>query len=171
METDPGARTGGIEPDASNMAAAVDGLRQLQGVQATLAGTRKISENALDSIYGVARQLYVNGHHAEALKSFELLCLYEHDNVRNWHALGVCRQVTGDYGGAAAALTFAVDQFDDTAPGLRLALAECLILCGARAAAGNVLREIVANDDTLNESERGTVKLLESRLNEGVHHG
>ncbi|MDE0365569.1 MAG: hypothetical protein OXP09_08340 [Gammaproteobacteria bacterium] len=148
------------------MAAAVDGLRRLQGVQGTLAGARKISESALDSFYGVARELYANGHYAEALQSFELLCLYEHDNVRNWHALGVCRQVTGDYGGAAAALTFAVDQFDDTAPGLRLALAECLILCGALAAAGNVLGEIVANDDTLNERERGKVKLLESRLTE-----
>ena len=166
MEMEPNSRTGGIESDPTGMAAAVAGLRQRLGGQATLARARGISEDALDSVYGVAHELYANGHHAEALKSFELLCLYDHENARNWQALGICRQVTGDYGGAAAALTFAAGQLGDPGPDLRLALAECLIGCGALDAAGNLLAELAGSRGELSEDERGMIKFLNSRLME-----
>ncbi len=166
MEPEPKSQTGGAEPDASSMSAAVNGLNQLLGDEATLAAARGISEEALDSIYGVARKLYANGHHAEALKSFELLCLYDHENARNWHALGICRQVTEDYAGAAAALTVAAGQLGDPGPDLKLSLAECLIGFGALDAAGNVLAELAEGADALSETDLGKVRFLESRLTE-----
>lgn len=166
MEPEPNSQTGGAEPDASSMSAAVNGLKKLLGEEATLAAARGISDEALDSIYGVARELYANGHHAEALKSFELLCLYDHENARNWHALGICRQVTEDYVGAAAALTFAAGQFGDPGADLKLSLVECLIGFGALDAAGNVLAEFSEGDDALSETDLGKVRFLESRLTE-----
>ena len=166
MEPKPNSRTAGAEADASSMSAAVNGLKQLLGGEATLAAARGISEAALDSFYGVARELYANGHHGEALKSLELLCLYDHENARNWHALGILRQVTEDYAGAAAALIFAVDRFGDPGPDLRLSLAECLIGIGALDAAGNVLAELAKGDDALSESDLGKARFLESRLTE-----
>ena len=168
MEAEPDFKTDAAELDASTMSAAVEGLRRTLGDEATLAAARGISEEALDSIYGVARELYANGHRAEALQSFELLCLYDHENARNWHALGICRLVTEDYAGAAVALTFAASQLGDPGPDLRLSLAESLIACGALEVAGNVLAELseAGGDDALSEHERGKVNFLESRLTE-----
>ena len=164
MQPKPNAQTGGAEPGASAMSTAVGGLKQLLGGEATLAAARGISQEALDSIYGVARELYANGHPAQALKTFELLCLYDHESARNWQALGLCRQVTEDYAGAAAALAFAAGQFDDPGPGLKLSLAECLFGAGALDAAGGVLAELAEAGSALSDIEQGKFKFLESRL-------
>ena len=163
QSTEQPART---EPGPPSMSAAVEGLAGLLGGQPTLAAARGITREGLDSVYGLARELHANGHHAEALRSFELLCLYDHENARNWHALGVCRQVTQDYAGAAAALAVALGLLDDPGPGLKLSLAECLIGSGAPDDAGSVLAELAqAGDrDGLDKGERGRARLLESRL-------
>ena len=164
MKPEPNAPQSPADPDARSMSSAVDDLKRLLGNEATLAAARGVSEEALDSIYGAARELYAHGHYAEASKSFELLCLYDHQDARNWHALGICRQVTEDYAGAAAALTFATDQLGHPGAALRLSLAECLIGCIALDAAAGLLGDLT--DATLTDAERGRVKFLESRLTE-----
>lgn len=153
------------QPDATTMATAVNGLKNLLGGELTLAAARGMTEEALDSVYGLARELCANGHHADALKTFELLCLYDHENARNWHALGVCRQLLEDYEGAAAALALAADRLGDPGADLQLSMAECLIGCGALDAAGDALADL-AKGDALNETERGRIRFLESRLTE-----
>ena len=154
-------------PRAPTMSTAVDGLRHLLGGQPTLAAAHGIPDKALDSIYGVGRELYANGHHAEALRSFEMLCLYDHQNARNWQALGVCRQTLQDYSGAAEALAFAIGQ--DAAPdaAVQVHLVECLIAAGALEAAQDALAAL-AQDSALDGPLTGKVRFLQAQIQEGL---
>ena len=95
-------------------------------------------------MYGIARELYVNGQHARAQRSFELLCLYDHENARYWRALGACRELSKDYLGAAAALTFAAAHTARPDRSLRLSLAECLMAAGQLDAAERHLDELLS---------------------------
>lgn len=166
MEAETNSKTGPDRAEVSTPSAAVENLRQLLGDESTLAAARGISEEALDSIYGVARELYANGHHAEALRNLELLCLYDHENARYWHALGICRQVMQDYAGAVTALAFASGQVDEPDPGLQLNLAECLIACGSLDVAEHLLGDLGDDGDALDDEQRGKAGYLESRLTE-----
>lgn len=158
------SETAAAEPTApSSMTTAVGGLRELLDGKPTLAAARGISRDALDSIYGVAHELYANGHHAEALRSFEMLCLYDHENPRHWQALGVCRQVLQDYAGAAEALAFAAGQLDAPDAELQVNLAECLIAAGALDAAADALGGL-AGAPPLDEAHAGRVRVLEDQL-------
>lgn len=162
------ADTSKLDPDvpqASTMSAAVDGLRHLLGGHPTLAAARGIPDTALDSIYGVGRELYASGHHAEALRSFEMLCLYDHQNARNWQALGVCRQTLQDYSGAAEALAFAVGQAAAPDPAVQVNLAECLVAAGAQGPAEGIVTQLVG-DATLAEPWAGKVRFLQAQLEE-----
>ena len=121
------------------MSGALEGLSRLLDGHDTLAAARGISREALDSMYGIAREMYANAHHADALAAFELLCLYDHLDARHWQGLAACRQATRDYAGAAGALAFAVGQTAGPVAELNLQLAECLIADGSPDAAEQVL--------------------------------
>ena len=151
------------QPGAQTMSAAVGGLRQLLDGKPTLAAARGIPQAALDSIYGVGRELYANGHYPEALRSFEMLCLYDHQDARNWRALGVCRETMEDYAGAAEALTFAVGQLADPEPALQVNLVECLLAAGALDAAADNLRAL-GQDGALGEPCAGRVRVLQAQV-------
>ncbi|MCY3622466.1 MAG: hypothetical protein OXH68_12250 [Gammaproteobacteria bacterium] len=151
----------GAEPVAT-MATAVEGLMHLLDGKPTLAAARGIPDAALDSIYGVGRELYANGHHREALPSFEALCLYDHADPRNWQALGLCRQALGDYAGAAEALAFAVGQHDGLDVALQLHLVECLLAAAAFEAAATALLPLAAAD--LDSASAAKVRVLATRL-------
>lgn len=154
-------------PAASSMSAAVDGLRHLLGGQPTLAAAHGIPDTALDSIYGVGRELYANGHLAEALQSFEMLCLYDHQNARNWQALGICRQTLQDYSGAAEALAFAVGQAAVPDSAAQVHLVECLIAAGALEAAEDALLAL-AEDGALDEPLTGKIRFLQAQIQGGL---
>ncbi len=156
------------EPGASSMSAAFEGLRQRLAGSPTLAAARGISGDALDSMYGVARELCHNGHHAESLVNFQLLCLYDHDSARNWRGLAACRQALQDYAGAAAALAVAIDRLDGQDAGLEINLAECLIASGELEVAELVITRLAASadDGALGEDGMGKVRFLQSRLAE-----
>ncbi len=130
------------------MTAALGGLVRLLDGAPTLAAARGITEAGLDGIYAVGRELYGTGRYAEALPSFELLCLYDHRSSRNWHALGLCRQALEDYVGAAEALAFAAGQPDASGePGaagraVQMSLAECLLAAGLADAAAVALESL-----------------------------
>ena len=146
----------------ATMATAVEGLVRLLDGKATLAAARGIPDAALDSIYGVARELYANGLHREALPSFEALCLYDHADPRNWQALGLCRQALGDYAGAAEALAFAVGQHDKLDVALQLHLVECLLAAAAFEAAATALEPLAAAG--LDDAAAARVRVLAARL-------
>lgn len=153
-------------PLATSMSQALEGLLGVLDGHDTLAAARGITQKALDSMYGVARELYVNGHPSDALGAFELLCLYDHVNARHWQGLAACRQATRDYAGAAGALAFAVGQTAGPVAELNLQLAECLIADGSPDAAEQVLDRLdespanVARDGPL----VGKVRVLRDQL-------
>ena len=156
----------GISP---SMASALAGLHASLDGKRTLADARGIDDTALESMYGIARELYVNGQYARAQRSFEFLCLYDHENARYWRALGACRELSKDYLGAAAALTFAAAHTARPDRSLQLSLAECLMAAGQPDAAQRHLDELSsapegAEGDAGDEEWRDRARSLQSRL-------
>ena len=152
----------------SSMELALAGLSESLGGKRTLAEARGIPRKALESMYGIARELYANGRYAKAQQSFELLCLYDHENARYWRALGACREVQKDYLGAAAALTLAAEHMARPDPSMQLSLAECLVAAGQLDAAERHLGELlnVPEGDAGNEEWRGRAKSLRAQLSQ-----
>ena len=150
----------------TTMGFAVAGLDELLGGKRTLAEARGIPDEALESMYGIARELYANGQYERARQSFELLCLYAHEDARYWRALGACRELLKDYLGAAAALTFAAAHMDRPDRSLQLSLAECLTAAGQLDAAERHLGELlsVPKGDAEDEEWRDRAKALQSQL-------
>ena len=151
-----------------SMASALAGLNASLGGKRTLAEARGIDDEALESMYAIARELYANGQYARARQSFEFLCLYDHENARYWRALGACRELSKDYLGAAAALTFAAAHMDRPDRSLQLCLAECLMAAGALDAAERHLGELPSapEGDAGGEEWRDRVKSLQSQLSQ-----
>ena len=151
-----------------SMASALAGLNASLGGQRTLAEARGIDDTALESMYAIARELYANGQYARARQSFELLCLYDHENERYWRALGACRELSKDYLGAAAALTFAAAHTARPDRSLQLSLAECLMAAGQFDAAEQYLDELLnaPKADAGSEGWRDRAKSLQSQLSQ-----
>ena len=155
----------GISP---SMASALAGLNESLGGMRTLAEARGIDDAALESMYGIARELYVSGQYARAQQSFEILCLYDHENARYWRALGACRELSKDYLGAATALTFAAAHTARPDRSLQLSLAECLMAAGQLDAAERHLDELLSapKGDAGGEGWRERAKSLQSQLSQ-----
>ena len=153
---------------SSSMASALAGLNGSLRGKRTLADARGIPDEALESMYGIARELYANGQHARARQSFELLCLYDHENAKYWRALGACRELSKDYLGAAAALTFAAAHTDRPDRSLQLSLAECLMAAGHFDVAERHLGELLSapQGDAGDEEWRDRAKSLQSQLSQ-----
>ena len=153
---------------SSSMESALAGLNESLRGKRTLADARGIPDEALESMYGIARELYTNGQHAKARQSFELLCLYDHENTKYWRALGACRELSKDYLGAAAALTFAAAHTGRPDPSLQLSLAECLMAAGHFDVAERHLGELLSTPqgDAGGEGWRDRAKSLQSQLSQ-----
>ena len=151
-----------------SMASALAGLNASLGGKRTLADARGIDDTALESMYAIARELYANGQYARARQSFELLCLYDHENARYWRALGACRELSKDYLGAAAALTFAAAHTARPDRSLQLSLAECLMAAGQLDAAQRHLGELLSapEGDAGGEEWRDRARSLQSQLSQ-----
>ena len=158
-----------VEPPAPTMTGVAAELNESLGGCKTLAAARGISRAALESVYGVARELFAHGHQVQALHSLQLLCLYDHENARYWQALGTCRQALSDHLGAATALAFAIGQSEDFDGSACIQLIECLVAAGQSEAAEARLRQLIeAADETLaGEPWRARARLLQARLQNG----
>ena len=159
------ARVPAVAP-AMSMASALAGLDESLRGKRTLAEARGISEEALQSMYGIARELHSNGQYERARQSFELLCLYDHENATYWHALGICRELTKDWLGAATALTLAAAHMDRPDHSLELSLAECLMAAGEIDAAERRLGQLLSapKEDTKGEAWRDRAESLHAQL-------
>ena len=160
--------TEAVTEPAPSIASALAGLDASLGGKRTLAEARGIDGTALESMYAIARELYANGQYARARQSFELLCLYDHENPRYWRALGACRELSKDYLGAAAALTFAAAHTARPDPSLQLSLAECLMAAGRFDAAEPHLDELLNAPEADDRSEgwRERARSLQSQLSQ-----
>ena len=153
-------------PPAVTMSDAVNGLSQLLNGKRTLAAARGISNGALNRLYRVARELHTHGRQTEALRTFELLCLYDHENPNYWQALGICRKALQDYLGAAAALTFATGLRPEFSHDLQTELIECLILAGQLDAARTRLAQLLdaADGHPQEETRQAGARCLQLQL-------
>ena len=151
-----------------SMESALAGLNESLRGKRTLGEAHGIPEKALASVYGIARELYANGQYERARQSFELLCLYDHENADYWRALGACRELAKDYLGAAAALTFAAAHMARPDQSLQVNLAECLMAAGQVDAAERHLVELLstAEGDPGGEGWRDRAKSLQSQLSQ-----
>ena len=158
------------KPPARPVTGVVADLCTLLDGKKTLAAARGISNDALDSLYGVARQLYACGHRAEAMSSLALLCLYDHENALYWQALGICRQKQNDHLGAAAAFTFATGLCDEFDAGLEMQLLECLIAAGHTDLAAIRLSQALdtAGEGASSEPWHAKARLLKAQLAESA---
>ena len=168
MKPSPRATAETVVGTPSSMELALAGLDESLGGKRTLAEARGISEKALESMYGIARELYSSGQYTRAQESFELLCLYDHENAKYWRALGACRELSEDYLGAAAALTFAAAHMTRPDRSLQMSLVECLVAAGQIDAAERHLGELLnaPEVDAGGEEWRGRAKSLQSQLSQ-----
>jgi type III secretion system low calcium response chaperone LcrH/SycD len=67
---------------------------------ATLGDVAGITQDALESLYGLAFNLYNNGNYKDAETLFKGLCLYDHHDERFWMGLAGCLQAQGQLEGA-----------------------------------------------------------------------
>ena len=133
--------------DAKSAAAVfAEGATVLQG-QRVLKETRQISDESIDGIYGIAHELYCGGKYAQALKGFELLCLYDHENPKYWVGLGYCRRMLEDYIGAATALSYSTLYLEKHDWELYLNLARCLAMSAKKDMAREYVNAILNSPD------------------------
>ncbi|MGU9977651.1 MAG: tetratricopeptide repeat protein [Candidatus Oxydemutatoraceae bacterium WSBS_2016_MAG_OTU14] len=138
-----------------------EGAEMLNGKN-TLHEARNISNESMESIYALAHDLYANRRYAEAEKSFELLCLYNHKNSKYWKGLGYTRQMMKKYRESAVTLSYGALQCDEYDAELHLSLSECLIMMGDGESAKTYLEELLEKE--LVDENRKKAELLYEQL-------
>ena len=71
-----------------------------------LAARRGITREQLDGLFDFSYERYVTGDYEAACRGFELLCLYDHANVKYLQGYGYSLQALGQYHKAALCLYF-----------------------------------------------------------------
>ena len=103
----------------------------LQGKK-TVFEARGINQQAMDSLYRVARSFYINGKYEDAARIFRQLCFYDHNNVHYWIGLGYSLKMLKDYRGALTTLSFVLVYLDseDKKAEIYMQAAECCSFLG-----------------------------------------
>ena len=81
------------------------GAALLEGHE-NLASRRGITRAQLDGLFNFSYERYVTGDYEAACRGFELLCLYDHANVKYLQGYGYSLQALGQYHKAALCLYF-----------------------------------------------------------------
>ena len=160
----------GNEAHGAEFAAACAEL--LQG-QENLAGVRGITGEQLDSIFGVCYERYLNGDYDSASRGFQLLCMYDHQNPRNWQGYGYSLLGLKDYRKAATSLGFGSLFLDEDSPAwaeTHVHIAKALLHANQDEDARAILQELASkasDPEILNEAAELN-KALEGRSNAAV---
>lgn len=147
-------------PAGQALSGALDQLSGLMRGKSSLAEGLGVDRAGLEGFYGVSRNLYASGRYPEAVRGFEMLCLYDHTNADYWLALGRCRQMMADDFGAGMALALAAEL--GAPPALRLDVLECMIAAGEPELAEAAMRRIESEGG---HASSGRLKLLMTALN------
>lgn len=144
---------------------------ELLGGQENLAGVRGITNEQLDSLFRVCYERYLNGDYDDASRGFQLLCMYDHQNPRNWQGYGYSLLGLKDYRKAATSLAFGSLFLDEDSPAWAEAhvhIAKALLHTGQDDDARSILQELAAkasNPEILNEAA-ALIKAAEERNND-----
>ena len=139
----------------------------LQG-QENLAGVRGITGEQLDSIFGVCYERYLNGDYDSASRGFQILCIYDHQNPRNWQGYGYSLLGLKDYRKAATSLAFGSLFLDEDSPAwaeTNMQVAKALLHADQDDDARVILQELAAkvSDPELLDEAAELNKVLEGR--------
>jgi type III secretion system low calcium response chaperone LcrH/SycD len=113
-----------------------------------------LDEDEMEAIYGVAYHAHEQGQHADAERTFRVLCLYDHRNERYWLGLGAARQAQRDFEGAIQAYS-ALAEMGSQNPLAPLHAAECYIALGMIEEAASALSAAL---DWAPNGDRDTVR-------------
>ncbi len=104
----------------------------------TLKGLRGISDESMETLYGLAHSHYNGGRYQEAITLFNFLSLHDPFKKKYWIGLGASRQLVKDYEGAVLAYSMAgITQVGDPHPALYAA--DCYLLLGKKELAEKAL--------------------------------
>ena len=135
-----------------------DACSELFQGRENLAAVRGITSAQLDGLFRFCYERYLNGDYDSACRGFQLLCIYDHQNPRNWQGYGYSLLGLKDYRKAATSLAFGSLFLDEDSPAwaeAHLHIAKALIHSGQNDTARATLQELVAaasDTEILNEA-------------------
>ena len=105
-----------------------------------------LSEDDLEAVYAMARNLYNNRKYDDALTMFRFLCHLEHTSSKYWMGMGATQQMLKDYDAALKAYGMAtLFNIDDPRPQLQAGF--CLIQLGHPDEAAAALEGVLLSRD------------------------
>lgn len=104
----------------------VDEIIGFFGQGGTFKDVKGISDDAMESIYSIAYNLYQAGKYDEAQKMFQFLCFYDHLNKKYFMGLGACQQMQEEYESAIEIFSF-VSLLDSNDPRALVYLGDCYL--------------------------------------------
>ncbi len=99
-------------------------LTEYFGNGGTFKELKNLSDDTMESVYGVAFNLYQNDKYEEATKVFQFLCFYDHYNAKYYLGLGACQLMMKAYEKAIDFFGFAATM-DMNDPRSMLYIGEC----------------------------------------------
>lgn len=140
VEQQPGAGRAAWPPGFGEGGAAL-----LQGHE-NLAARRGITPEQLEGLFNFSYERYLVGDYEAACPGFELLCLYDHGNLKYLQGYGYCLQALRHYPKAAACLYFTstlMERGSQDWAETRLAAARLLLRAGEREQARAMLQGLL----------------------------
>jgi type III secretion system low calcium response chaperone LcrH/SycD len=112
------------EHDEFNLDGKDDMLLEYFGAGGTLKDLKNMSNDAMESIYSMAYNLYNSEKYDDAQKIFQFLCFYDHFNKKYFLGLASCQCMLKNYDSAIDLFSFAAI-LDSTDPRAMLYLGDC----------------------------------------------
>lgn len=109
-------------------------LQQLMAIQSQQAGQENaplFTPEAIESMYGMAHQMYSSGNFEQASHVFRVLTFLDATKKRNWMGLGASLQMLKQYGEAVDMYGIA-GLMEENDPYIHFHAAECLFLMGEK---------------------------------------
>lgn len=135
-------------------------IRAMADEGLTIANTKGISREQLESVYAVGLNYYRTGRTDEAKKLFGFLVLFDHLNAKYWMGMGAVLQVEREF--ERASKCYAMSAFlniHDPKP--QYHAAECFLAMKDRANAESAITMVETYADT--KTERGREYLAKAR--------
>ena len=138
------------------------------GLQAkgSLCEAMGMDSTALEAIYALAYGQYEQEQYGEALRTFGLLCLFNHNDLRFWKGLSSCSLMLKDYEGAICAFEYLTTHLKKDDPELRLRAAECYMHVGNNDVAKAELDHVIQATGTASKLNKRAKALQESLTSE-----
>ena len=120
-----------------------DTFARLTAELEALDSSKRFTQEELETVYGLAHNLYSTGRFDEALRYFAFLTLYRPTDPKFLLGLAASQQMSRNYEAAIQTYSF-LTLLDPTDPGPTLRIGECLMLLGQADEARDSFRMVIA---------------------------